>query len=326
MRILLGLLTVAAGSAAVVAWYNPDAAEGTLAVVTDVNSGGVAKIAVPAPDRATRDGADSGGQRFFGFALPSAVPSSRSPADKAAGDPPASGKRVAEKAWSTEVVVYPDGRDSSVVVPASAPSLVVAPRLAAMPRERPRQELVAELQRELRRVGCYLGEIDGEWGPGSKRSMRAFMDHVNSRLQSDDPDLIQLTLVRGFPGNACRSQAAPGQMIAGRGSAPAPVPVMVRESALPIYTATSSRPAQFQTGTLEPAAQSVVRPPLPEGRMAVGGPVPPVGQPAAGASLNGGPVAAPARAQRPRPQGQNRAASAPARRTERNWTRNFFDQ
>jgi hypothetical protein len=59
-----------------------------------------------------------------------------------------------------------------------------------------RQELVRRLQRELGRVGCYGGEADGDWGPGSKRAMSAFLGRVNASLPVAEPDYILLALLQ----------------------------------------------------------------------------------------------------------------------------------
>ena len=39
---------------------------------------------------------------------------------------------------------------------------------------------VREVQRELKRVGCYSQEIDGEWGPATRRAMKDFTDRANA--------------------------------------------------------------------------------------------------------------------------------------------------
>jgi Putative peptidoglycan binding domain len=41
---------------------------------------------------------------------------------------------------------------------------------------------VREVQRELKRVGCYSQEIDGEWGPATRRAMKDFTDRANAVL------------------------------------------------------------------------------------------------------------------------------------------------
>ena len=53
-----------------------------------------------------------------------------------------------------------------------------------------RRELTRALQRELKRVHCYDGPIDGEWLLQSKRATKAFLDRVNASLPIDKPDQI----------------------------------------------------------------------------------------------------------------------------------------
>jgi hypothetical protein len=74
-----------------------------------------------------------------------------------------------------------------------------------------RRELVRDLQRELKRVGCYDGEINGVWAPSSKRAMGAFTDRVNATLPLDEPDYILLTLVQGHTAQACGKGCPTGQ-------------------------------------------------------------------------------------------------------------------
>jgi len=59
-----------------------------------------------------------------------------------------------------------------------------------------RRELAMLLQRELQHAGCYGGVLDGDWGPGSKRAMTAFLEHVNASLPVEEPDLVLLTLLQ----------------------------------------------------------------------------------------------------------------------------------
>ena len=60
--------------------------------------------------------------------------------------------------------------------------------------------LTRERQGELRRVGCYWGQISGVWTPSTQRAMQEFMARANARLPVDKPDEVQLAFVRGFPG------------------------------------------------------------------------------------------------------------------------------
>ena len=77
-----------------------------------------------------------------------------------------------------------------------------------------RMQLARDLQRELKRVGCYGGEITGNWTPSSQRAMSAFMDRVNASLPADEPDYILLTLVQGHTATACGSDCPSGQVAA----------------------------------------------------------------------------------------------------------------
>ena len=76
---------------------------------------------------------------------------------------------------------------------------------------RTRVQLTRDLQAELRRVGCYGGEITGAWSQSTKRAMRAFMERVNATLPIEDPDYILLTLVQGHADRACGVGCPSGQ-------------------------------------------------------------------------------------------------------------------
>ena len=75
-----------------------------------------------------------------------------------------------------------------------------------------RFELVRALQTELKRVGCYNGDADGNWGSGSKRAMVSFMDRVNATLPVEQPDYIQLTLLQGQNASVCGRDCPKGQV------------------------------------------------------------------------------------------------------------------
>lgn len=95
---------------------------------------------------------------------------------------------------------------------------------APVPAARPRSSefssdkagLARHLQRELRRVGCYSGEINGVWTTSSRMAMKAFVDRVNSTLPIDTPDPILLSLVQGQRGEVCEMSCAAGQSMSGR--------------------------------------------------------------------------------------------------------------
>jgi hypothetical protein len=80
-----------------------------------------------------------------------------------------------------------------------------------------RRALTKDLQRELRRVGCYQGDLDGSWGPETKRAMSAFTDRVNATLPVEEPDYILLALVRGQSVQTCGKSCPSGQELASDG-------------------------------------------------------------------------------------------------------------
>ncbi len=80
-----------------------------------------------------------------------------------------------------------------------------------------RVQLTRDLQRELQRVGCYEGEVTGNWTPSTKRALSTFMDRVNATLPMDEPDYILLTLVQGHTAAACGTDCPSGQAISENG-------------------------------------------------------------------------------------------------------------
>jgi hypothetical protein len=77
--------------------------------------------------------------------------------------------------------------------------------------------LARELQRELKRVGCYHGEISGVWTTSSRLAMRTFIERVNAALPIDKPDPVLLSLVQGHSERAC-GVGCPGQTAQGSGA------------------------------------------------------------------------------------------------------------
>jgi hypothetical protein len=103
----------------------------------------------------------------------------------------------------TDEPVYSVPRPSIAPVPkASTPRHIAAEDHAALARE---------LQRELKRVGCYNGEISGVWTTSSRLAMKTFVERVNAALPIDRPDPVLLSLVQGHRDPACGVGCPPGQ-------------------------------------------------------------------------------------------------------------------
>ncbi len=71
-----------------------------------------------------------------------------------------------------------------------------------------RASLVRELQRELKRVGCYSGDVNGVWTTSSRMAMKSVTDRVNATLPIDNPDDVLLSLVRGQQEGVCGAPRA----------------------------------------------------------------------------------------------------------------------
>lgn len=197
-----------------------------------------------------------------------------------------------------------------LVRPASGADAVIpafsdaSPIYAAQPSPRALAARALDVQQELKRVGCYHGYLDGDWGPGSRRAMQAFLDKVNATLPVDQPDDILLALLRSHADDSCTKDCAPGQIQNDSGQCmsnaiyastatdkrdAAPVlitpPRLANKETGPAE-AHRARPAIFppvsdDADALDPAPVSRAREVLP-GRMSVGGPL--MAQPSAGAA------------------------------------------
>ena len=75
-----------------------------------------------------------------------------------------------------------------------------------------RAQLVRDIQYELKRVGCYGGDVNGSWSSSTKQSMRLFTDRVNASLPLDEPDYVLLTLVQTEKPGTCGRGCPEGQM------------------------------------------------------------------------------------------------------------------
>jgi len=152
-----------------------------------------------------------------------------------------------------------------------------APGLAP-PRDR--ASLVRELQRGLKRVGCYEGEVSGVWTQQSRSAMRAFTGRINAALPVDEPDGVLLALVQGHKDKACGMPCPPGEGLAtdGRCLPNAVLAHARRPTAPPLAAIEHSPPSMTATNTGWASMTTVAPPeaiPPPEGRMSLAGPTAP---------------------------------------------------
>jgi peptidoglycan hydrolase-like protein with peptidoglycan-binding domain len=71
--------------------------------------------------------------------------------------------------------------------------------------------LTKELQRQLRRVGCYSGEINGAWTQSTRRAMQTFTNRVNAALPVERPDHVLLAMLQGHPDKTCSKPCPLGE-------------------------------------------------------------------------------------------------------------------
>jgi hypothetical protein len=185
--------------------------------------------------------------------------------------------------FSTPVVVTITQRSSE---PPAA-----LPRAAPIPRDR--DTLARELQKELKRVGCYEGELNGTWTLLTRRAMKAFTDRVNATLPVDEPDAILFTMVQGHQDKVCGKPCPSGQGLSedGRclpsailakaikkGPASATVAQVPRSTPSPAEKAAPAIAGWSTVTAAAPAAaiafERAVGSPLIEERMALAGPAP----------------------------------------------------
>ncbi len=169
-------------------------------------------------------------------------------------------------------------------VAAVAPPVLVTPPQPVVRNAAPmrtddaqaRQALARDIQKELKRVGCYDGEISGEWNTATRRAMGQFISRLNAALPSDEPDHILRAMVQGYPGNAC-GRGTPSAIVAQAGATKSSKSAdhsHVRDIA--VARPTVPKPAWEASVAVVQAPSAAPSHPLPtEGRMAMGGPIAP---------------------------------------------------
>ncbi len=196
------------------------------------------------------------------------------PAQRRAAPPSAAAPRMAATFSAPVVVTLPYRAEPA---PPAAKQ-----RVARMPRDR--ASMARDLQLELRRVGCYGGELNGIWTVATRKAMKAFTDRVNATLPVEVPDEILLTLVQAHQGEACGKPCPPGQGLSDDGRC---LPGAILAQAAKKGTSHSAmaarqnagQPAEKPTAAIAPwtatTAAAIPAPlpgPRPVGRMALAGP------------------------------------------------------
>jgi hypothetical protein len=211
----------------------------------------------------------AGGSDDFDFGLNRHAVSKSEAANPGANPPASSITRGRAQTRGSEGAQATASAPSVVTLAPHSPRLAVnsAPKVGALATDR--THLARELQKELRRVGCYDGEINGGWTTSTKRAMKTFMERVNASLPVEEPDLVLLSLVQGQADKTCGRPCPPGEAaIDGGRCVPAAMASSPRKAA---HSPGTSRDAPQPAIGLSTAAPTPSGPPL-EGRMGLAGP------------------------------------------------------
>ena len=215
------------------------------------------------------------------------MPPSPPPVD-AGTTPPEAPASTSRLSFARPMLAQADLGIESQTVPAPAPKPRVqatpsAPRIvqvdnavrrpvgqapgAAPPLDGP--GLTRELQRQLRRVGCFHGPVTGAWTASTKAAMKDFTRRMNAALPVDEPDPVLLAMLQSHADNACDTACASGHERGSDGRCGPPV--VAEGSGGPAPAAPNRSPASRVTALPAPVPSAEVSPTLP-GRMALSGP------------------------------------------------------
>lgn len=78
-------------------------------------------------------------------------------------------------------------------------------------------QLARDIQRHLKRVGCYAGDVSGEWSASTRRAMTLYLNEVNASLPVEQPQIALLALLESQTLPACGSPCGPSAQRAGDG-------------------------------------------------------------------------------------------------------------
>ncbi len=71
--------------------------------------------------------------------------------------------------------------------------------------------LTRALQRELKKIGCYRGDVNGVWTSATRQAMKAFTHLANAKLPIDQPTHVLLALVQSDLHQGSRERCQEGR-------------------------------------------------------------------------------------------------------------------
>jgi hypothetical protein len=209
-----------------------------------------------------------------------AAPSPRTETPPAAGPPPATlaTRPSAQQKLRAGVPAAVRVAEAPLRMPVGETAATASP-----PLDRP--ALTREIQRQLKRIGCYQGEESGVWSPAVRQAVKAVTDRVNASLPIDQPDPVLLAMVQSQEPGTCGTSCPNGQSRTADGRClPAALVAAAGKQRAPAASAQASIHTTIQTGggklakTAPPAgasealAEAAAPPPALDGRMSLAGP------------------------------------------------------
>jgi hypothetical protein len=199
-----------------------------------------------------------------------------------------SGVQVPDSGGDTAISMAPEGWRAYVDPAGHAAEVVVTitkrstdqkihAEIAPPQRSDDRTSLAGELQRELRRVGCYDGAINDSWTRATRAAMKTFNNRVNATLPIDKPDQILLALVHCYRERVCDVACPAGEGLAKDGRC-LPNAVLARVAKKVVRRNAPAHAAE-QPGGHVTLVWSLPTPPQPEVRKPAGGPTLLAGKP-----------------------------------------------
>jgi hypothetical protein len=187
---------------------------------------------------------------------------------------PTSGPVVSGAMLTPELVRAPRSpvaeasRFSSPVVATVAPHIGKL-RILAIPKDR--DALTRELQKELRRVGCYEGDISGTWSQSTRRAMKTFIERMNARLPIEEPDAVLYALLKAQDQPVCGKACSAGEVQSADGRCiPSVLLAHIKSKAAPSAAVVEKPSVAMVAGSVGTTPQSTE--PSLEGRMRLAGP------------------------------------------------------
>jgi hypothetical protein len=122
--------------------------------------------------------------------------------------------------------------------------------------------LVRQLQSELKRLGCYHHEMNGEWTSVTRQAMKDFLERANAVLPLGTPEAAHLALLKSKAEPVCGIACPAGQTLA-KGNQCVPIPLVAfatKQSSMAKTTVASEAPlVEAVTPTPAPQAPHVRR-------------------------------------------------------------------